>query len=198
VLLAAPIAALSVASLVGNVLAPALVSTHPLLLVLLSPRTVYLAIAAGHAPPAAYLAVGLLRLCAADPSHFLLGSLHGARVDRVAARMPRVCRRMGLPTVALCPTGKVLLLAGATRLPHRQVAAVAVAGTLGQLLVIYAAARSLAGPLERVAGLLSGMAPVALPVVAALAIGASACRVAVRRRARPPRPGRGRPRWGST
>jgi len=183
VLLATPILALSAASVIGNLLAPALVTAHPLLLITLSPRAVYLAIAAGEVPPAAYLAVGLLRLCAADPSHFLLGSLLGSRVDRVAARLPRLCRRMGLPVVALCPNGKVLLLAGATGLPHRRVALAAVTGTLAQLVLIYTASRALATPLESVAGLISAVGPLAVPVLAAVGGGVAVGRAGIRRRA---------------
>lgn len=183
VLLAAPIAALSAVSLVGNLLAPTLVSTHPLLLVSLSPRTLYLAVAAGDAPLAAYLAVGLLRLCAADPCHFRLGALLGSRLDRAVARLPRACRRVGLPAVTLWPTGKVLMVAGAAGLPHRQVVMAAVTGTLARLVLIYSAGRALAGPLETLAGTAADLAPMVVPLMIGGAGLAAGRRGRLRRRA---------------
>lgn len=177
-LLAAPIAVLSAASLAGNVLAPQLVSTHPLLLVSLSPRTVYLAIAAGDTPLAAFLAVGMLRLCAADPWHYRLGALHGDRLERVRAGMPSFCRQVALPVVALFPNGKVIVVAGAARLPHASVAVAAAAGTLVQLVTVYAAGRALAAPLQGLADVLSGSAVIvaAVTVVMTAVIGARAWR----------------------
>lgn len=183
IVLAAPIAVLSAASLTGNVLAPPRVGP-PLLLMSLSPRTVYLAIAAGEVPMAGFLLIGMLRLCAADAWHFLLGSLHGDRLERVASRMPRFCRQLGLPVVALFPSGKVLLLAGATRMPHGRVAATAAAGTLVQLVTVYAAGRALAGPLDALTALVSGSAAAVIAAtVAAVAVGGA--RGLCRRRSSP-------------
>ena len=138
----------------------------------LAPRTPYLAAAAGQVPFAAFVGVALLRLCAADPSHFLLGRLHGARAAAALAPAPPAHRRrrpgrvrrgrpagrrtlvglwdrLGLVLVALSPSGKVLLLAGASRLTHRRVASAAVAGTLVQVVVLYVAGRAVAGPAGR-------------------------------------------------
>lgn len=69
-----PLALLSAASLVGTLLAPRLLAANPLLLVALSPRAAYLAVAAGRVPLGAYLVVGLARMLAADPFNFALGS----------------------------------------------------------------------------------------------------------------------------
>ena len=108
-----------------------------------------------RSPLGLFLVVGLLRLAAADPSHYLLGRLHGPRLTELALRRPgphrslrfllRAWQHIGLPLVALSPTGKVLVMAGASGLRHRRVAAVALGGTLVQLLALYAAGRAVSG-----------------------------------------------------
>lgn len=162
-LLAVPLAALSLASAVGTLLAPHLLVANPLLLVVLSPRRVYLVVAAAAVPLPLFLAIGLLRLGAADPWHFLLGRMHGRTVaEGLARRSPmtgRFARALldmgrgwGLAIVALSPTGKVLMLAGATRLPPRRVAVADAAGTLLQLVALHVAGGALAhalNPAER-------------------------------------------------
>ena len=64
----------------GHVLAPHLLVTNPLILMMLSPRTINLAVAAGTVPLPTFLAVGLVRLAAADPCHYTLGRMHGPSV----------------------------------------------------------------------------------------------------------------------
>jgi hypothetical protein len=169
-LLAAPLIVLTGASTVGNLLAPGLLTAHPLLLVALAPRTPFLAVAAGEVQFGAFVAVAFLRLCAADPSHFLLGRLHGGRATSALARrrrpggsrrlqLPVVWERLGLVLVALAPSGKVLLVAGASRLPHRRVASAAVGGTLAQVVVLYGAGRVAAEPGRAMAETMAAWAP---------------------------------------
>ncbi len=228
-LLGVPLVMLTGASIAGNLLAPGLLTAHPLLLVALAPRMVYLAAAAGDVPFVAFVAVAVLRLCAADPSHFLLGRLHGGRAAAAVARRrgprrtdpgrldpgrrrrpgrpdpgrldpgrpapgrpapgrptsgrlwARLWDRLGLVLVAISPTGKVLLLAGASRLPHRRVAAAAVVGTVAQVVMLYGAGRAVAEPGQAVAGTMAAFAPVAaLVTVAVLLTTAVASRLARR------------------
>jgi len=188
--LGAPLVVLTGASVVGNLLAPDLLTAHPLLLVALAPRTLYLAAAAGQVPFVAFVGVALLRLCAADPSHFLLGRLHGPwaaaaldrrrprrrwRVRRPARqrRLARLWDRLGLVLVALSPTGKILVLAGASRLTHRQVASAAVAGTLVQVVLLYVAGRAVSGTVEAGAGVMAAWAPAAVVATGGVMAGAA-------------------------
>lgn len=158
-LLAAPLAALSLVSAAGSLLAPHLLAANPLLLMALSPRSIYLAVAAGTVPLPVFLAVGLLRLGAADPWHYALGRMYGpviaARLarrsplaGRFAGRLLELWRRKGLVAVALSPTGKVLMIAGASRLRPGRVALADVCGTLVHLTVLYVAGRPLAQALN--------------------------------------------------
>ncbi len=158
-LLAVPLAALSLASAVGTLLAPHLLVANPLLLIVLSPRRVYLTVAAATVPLPLFLAIGLLRLGAADPWHFLLGRMHGPTVARglarrspLAGRFARALldtgRRRGLIVVAFAPTGKILMLAGATGLPSRRVALADAGGTVLQLVVLRATGGALVHALD--------------------------------------------------
>lgn len=153
-----PLVVLTVASWIGTVNAPALGGSHPLVLMALSPRLPFLAAAAGAVSLPAFFAVGLLRLVAADPSHYLIGR-HGYRgvsgrvarrsssAHRLLERLRRAVGSRGLLVVALRPNGQVLCGAGAAGLRPLPVAAADVAGTLCHLTVAWVAGRSLPGHL---------------------------------------------------
>lgn len=147
VALCLPIAALSAASVTGDVLAPSLLRHHVAALVLLTPRTAYLAAAAPHIPLPLFMIIGLARLAVGDPFHFLLGRLHGQktvdRLGRFSPRMASTARRAGIPAVAAFPTGKTLLAAGAGGLAATPVAVADLAGTAVRIVAVWAAARSL-------------------------------------------------------
>lgn len=99
-----------------------------------------------------------------------------------------VGERKVLLAVALSPTGKVLMVAGARHIPPVRVAIADVAGTFGQLGVLYATGRPVMHALEPSRGLMMALGVVAL--LAAVAGPLLAVR-AVERRAR----GRSEPAW---
>ena len=184
-LLAFPLAALSLVSAVGTLLAPHLLVANPLLLIALSPRRAYLAVAAASVPLSLFLAVGFLRLVAADPWHYLLGRVHGPTVaeglaqrsssaGRLACRLPRLGRRTGLAVVAFSPTGKMLMFAGAAGLPPRRVAVADASGTLLQLVALHATGEAMAAALEPSERTLTAVA-VAVALVAVAGSAAAAC-----------------------
>ncbi len=80
----APLAVLSLVSVVGTLAAPAL-RGNPMLLITLSPRLPFLVLAASGVGFVPFVLIGTLRLCLADPFHFLLGR-------RVAATTVGSCR----------------------------------------------------------------------------------------------------------
>lgn len=149
--LGAVLPVLSALSLIGTALAPHLASHNPLLLAALAPRYPFLALAARDADVAAFALVGFLRLTVADVPHFVLARRHGHRIRALACRwrltrfvddaVDRLFQRFGVALVAWSPTGKVLTMAGAAKLPWQRVAAADVAGTVGQLLVLYGVSR---------------------------------------------------------
>jgi membrane protein DedA with SNARE-associated domain len=193
-LLALPIVVLSLTSAAGNVMAPHLLAANPLLLAALSPRAIHLVVAAGSAPLPVFLAVGMLRLVAADPWHYLLGRMHGpavaealsrrsAGLGRLAAWILRIDQRKGLMAVAASPTGKVLMVAGAARLRPSRVAAADAAGTLVQLGVLYVSGRPLVHALK--------LSPEAMAIVGvgSLVLAVAGPAIVARATARRSRPG---------
>jgi hypothetical protein len=145
-----PLAALTVVSSLGTVAAPGL-RGQPLLLVALSPRLAFLTLAAPKTALLPFLLVAGIRLCLADPFHFVLGRRHGAaaleRLERSDGRCRRVrgalraarsvaCRCVPL-LVFLRPNGTNLAIAGASRGRVLHVAVADVVGTLAYLLVVH-------------------------------------------------------------
>jgi hypothetical protein len=188
-LLAVPIAVLSIASVVGNVLAPRLLITNPVLLAALCPRTLHLAVAAATMPLSTFLVVGVIRLGAGDPWHYLLGRKHGPAVAGALARrnlvlgrftawLLSIVDRKAVIAVATSPTGKVLMLAGAARARPSRVAAADITGTLLQLAAIYATGRPVVEALHP-----RGLATIGM-VTLLVAAGGPAVFVGIRARAR--------------
>jgi len=140
-----PLAVLTAVSSLGTMAAPGLIAgDQSLLLVALSPRLSFLAIAAPQTALVPFLIVAGIRLCLADPFHFVLGRRHGsAAVDRITGRFRWLTRatdvaRRSVPLlVFLRPNGTNLAIAGASRHSTLQVAVADVVGTLAYLLLIH-------------------------------------------------------------
>ena len=132
-------------SATGTLAAPWLRKT-PLILITLSPRLPFLALAASQVGLVPFLAVGTVRLCLADPFHFLLG-----RRLRFAMRLPgtgliggrTVSRQAAAVAVLVRPVGRHLALAGALGLRTRVVMTLDVASTLVYLIGIHAGSTGL-------------------------------------------------------
>jgi hypothetical protein len=113
------IAALTVISTVGTVAAPAL-RNRGLLLMALSPRLLFVALAAKQAPLPMFMFVGLVRLMVADPFNFAIGARLGPRVHRarVLRRLPASKLVAGV-LVLFRPTGPIMAYAGSVGLNSR-------------------------------------------------------------------------------
>lgn len=100
------LAILSTISAVGTLAAPMLAS-HPLALVLLSPRLPFLALAGGHVSPLVLIPLVAARLCVGDVFHFHLGASardaslrRRLRASRVGAKVASVAAlRRGVGTL---------------------------------------------------------------------------------------------------
>jgi hypothetical protein len=160
-----PLVLLTVANWVGTLAIPALAGASPLVLMLLSPRTPILVLAAATNPMWLFVAVGTFRLAIADPFNFMIGRLWGHQTiawssgrSKAARRMwgvtERAMSRAGLLVVALHPAGSVMILAGATGMSWVAVAAADLAGTVLYLVVMKLAAPWMAGPFQHISKLL--------------------------------------------
>lgn len=150
-----PLAVLTILSTAGTAAAPSLAANQPLVLVAMAPRLAFLTMASRKVGLAPFLAVGLVRLCLADPFHFALGRRHGtAAVDKLAARAPGILGRAvaWVRTLAgrcvpvlvfLRPNGTNLAIAGASTSRRLHVAVADVAGTVAYLLLVHTAGAAL-------------------------------------------------------
>jgi hypothetical protein len=153
-----PILVLTVVSFVGTAAAPLLVA-NPLVLVALSPRMVFLLLAADRSPAWVFVLVATVRMCLADPFHYRLGRRQGPlvleRVHRFGRRLPSPIGRLvhrcvaagdghlALAAVAVRPVGRHVMWAGARAVCPRRVAAADVTSTVA-LCSMLAAGMSLA------------------------------------------------------
>ena len=137
-----PLAALTVISSLATVAAPGL-TQRPLLLVALSPRLSFLALAAPKVGLVPFLAVAGIRLCLADPFHFVLGRKHGTHAiarltKRKWLRKAHDVASKSVPLlVFLRPNGTNLAIAGASSNRTLHIAAADIVGTLVYLLVVH-------------------------------------------------------------
>jgi hypothetical protein len=144
--LVVPLALLSLVSTVGTLAAP-LLRTSPLLLVALSPRLPFLALAASRIGLVPFVVVGTVRLCLADPFHFRIGQRLApvggtGSGGRLAARLAdhALARPLSGAAVFLRPNGRHLALAGAVGLRPLAVAALDLGGTVVYLACLHRAA----------------------------------------------------------
>jgi hypothetical protein len=138
-----PLALLSLVSTAGTLAAPAL-RTCPLLLMALSPRLPFLALASLKVGLLPFVVVGTVRLCLADPFHFRIGRRlvsPGGSGGRFGARLigHRLARPASAAAVILRPNGRHLALAGAVGLRASVVVALDLAGTLLYLVSLHRA-----------------------------------------------------------
>jgi hypothetical protein len=147
-----PLAGLSLVSMVGTASAPALLH-WPLLLVALSPRLVFLTMAAADVHWLPFLVVATARLCVADPFHHRLGQVCGASaigrlpgpLRRLTQRSATVQRPIAAVAVFFRPNGAILAWAGSQGLSAVLVHALAIAGTVAYVLAVRAGATALLG-----------------------------------------------------
>jgi hypothetical protein len=138
-----PLAVLTALSSLGTMAAPGL--THkPLLLVALSPRLGFLALAAPKTALLPFLVVAGIRLCLADPFHFVLGRRHGTHaITKITNRVRFLGKVHTLAAksvpllVFLRPNGTNLAIAGASRSQTVHVALADIVGTLVYLLLVH-------------------------------------------------------------
>ena len=137
-----PLAILTAVSSLGTLAAPGL-TQRPLLLVALSPRLSFLALAAPKTALVPFLVVAGIRLCLADPFHFVLGRRHGTKaIDKLIRwnwlRRAHDTAAKSVPLlVFLRPNGTNLAIAGASRNRTLHIAAADVVGTLVYLVAVH-------------------------------------------------------------
>lgn len=133
----------------GTIVTPLLLH-RPVLLLLLAPRTVAVALAAGHLDLAEFLVLGTLRLSLADPSYFVMGrrfaSIPGARrgprgpLGRLVLWLLDLIGRSSVlagVVLFLRPSGRYLAVAGAKGVSVTLAMTAAATGTICYLAVVH-------------------------------------------------------------
>lgn len=133
---------------VATVASPALLR-HPILLMALAPRALFVALAAPELDVASFLVLGTVRLGVTDPSYFLIGRRMAARgpVPRpedsrfgmFGRLVTLMCRNWWLAALVLFlrPNARYLAVAGANRIPGLIAGGAAVLGTICYLVAIH-------------------------------------------------------------
>ena len=158
VLLLAPVVVATTAGTIGNAFFPALLTHHPLLLILLDARNRQLVPVAGKVAFMWFLAVGTFRRCFSDPSFYLLGRLYGddavAWLERRAGdagslvrSLERLFARIGPLLVFLFPGAIICVFAGATAMNPVLFAVLNVAGTICLVVLIWQLGDIFKGPI---------------------------------------------------
>ena len=155
-----PIVAFSIAGTVTNVMAPALINEHPLVVIFFNPISRYLILASNQVETWEFFFVGFFRLVLTDPLYFLLGRWFGdGALDWIenktgnSGMVPFVKKwfgRAGPAIVFFAPNAYVCLLSGAARMSLRLFIALNLVGTLSRLVLIKLTGEALEPYLEPV------------------------------------------------
>ena len=160
-LVSIPLVALLIISYVGDAMAPTLVDTHPLVLLLLNARTRNLALITNDLDPWTYYGVGFFRLVVSDPLFFLLGYWYGdaavewmERRTRTWGQMLRQIERWfgkaAYPIVFLAPNNYICLFAGASGMSIRAFVILNVTGSMFRLWLVRVFGRAFEAPIDDV------------------------------------------------
>lgn len=161
-LIVAPIIMLITVGTIGNAIHPALLKSHPLLLVAMEPRARYLLLVANkNVQLAPFLFWAVARRLSSDPLFFLLGHLYGdnavawaeRRFDNnsgIIRRVERIFRKAAPVVVFLFPGPLICTLAGATGMSIPLFAVCNVVGTFCSVTACYYLAETIKGPLDAI------------------------------------------------
>jgi membrane protein DedA with SNARE-associated domain len=136
-----------VAGYVGDALAPSLVDTRPLLLLVLNPRIRNLVLITNQLDAVTFYVAGAVRLILSDPLFYLVGFFYGDAAVRwterraptygdMFRRLERFFGRASYPMVAIAPNSYVCLLAGAARMPLGAFFTLNLLGTVARLYLV--------------------------------------------------------------
>jgi len=155
ILFAVALLGLNAASKAGEIFAPSLIHTRPLLLLLLNANDLHLTLTATSIPVIPYYLVGGLRRCLEDPVYFLLGVSYGeTAVEWAKASLPDASNTFAkyekwisraAPLVLLVyPNCALCVLEGAAGMPPSHFALITILGVAMRMMII----RSIGGALS--------------------------------------------------
>ena len=193
-LVGVPLAVIAASAVIGNALAPALVVSHPLVLLALNTTTRHLVLTSTTVDFIPYLVVGLGRRLLEDPFLFLLGRWYGddaigwvdAKIGggRSLRWVQRNFHRVGWLLVAIAPGGVVCVLAGASQMSPAVFLVLNLAGTVATIVVLRRFGDVFAGPVDATVAFVAAN----VVVLTAVSVAVTAAYVILRRRRQAPPP----------
>ncbi len=158
-LIVGPLITLFVGAQIGDALAPTLVNTHPLVLVLLNARNRNLILTVNQIDPVVFFAVATVRLLLSDPLFYLLGYFYGDAavhwMERRSSTLGRGVRRFeeyfrvaAYPLVAIAPNNLICLLAGSGGMSPLTFLVLNLGGTVVRVLLIMWLGEQLEEPID--------------------------------------------------
>ena len=155
-----PLALIAGSAIAGNLLAPSLLPTHPLLLLALNATTRHLVLTSTSIDIVPYLLVGVGRRLLEDPFLYLIGRWYGDDAVRWVDRkvgggrflraVQRNFRKVGWLLVAIAPGGAVLVLAGASGMPLPVFLVLNIVGTVATVVLLRRFGDTFAGPIDAI------------------------------------------------
>jgi membrane protein DedA with SNARE-associated domain len=158
VLFAVPLAMLTIMAWIGDAFAPTLLSSAPLVLVILNPRLRNLVLVAPTVDAAPFIVVGVTRLFVGDPFFFWFGRRYGDVAIRWMERrlgagaavvlwMERAFARAAHAMVALLPNNWICLFAGVTAMRWWVFATLNLGGTVVRVVGVWMLGEAFADPI---------------------------------------------------
>lgn len=160
------IVVITVTNMIGDVIAPGLVKTHPLWLIMLNSRKRWILAVVPHTDFAPFFAVAVFRQLLSDPVYYVLGRWYGdagARwVEKKMGEGGTVVRwletgfaRASWPMVAIVPNHIICMLAGASGMPPVIFFLLNIGGTMATIAIFRTFGDVFGGPISAVTGFLN-------------------------------------------
>lgn len=162
----AAIVVITATNMVGDIIAPGLVKTHPLWLIVLNSRKRWILAVVPHTDVAPFFVVAVLRQLLSDPVYYALGRWYGdagARwIEKKMGEGGSVIRwlesgfaKASWPMVAIFPNHIICMLAGASGMPPAIFYALNLGGTIALIAIFRSFGDVFGGPIGAVTGFLN-------------------------------------------
>lgn len=160
-LLLTPLVVFTALAYVGDALAPTLVNSHPVWLILLNTRKRYLALTVTKIDPVTFFVVGVGRQIMIDPLYFILGRRYGDAGVRWLERklgdgaagvtiFEGWFNKAAYPMVAIAPNAIISVLAGASKMKASVFMALNLGGTIVTIVILRIVGHEFSGPLDAI------------------------------------------------
>ncbi|HVM07897.1 MAG TPA: VTT domain-containing protein [Acidimicrobiales bacterium] len=172
------IVVITVTNLIGDILAPGLVETHPLWLIAMNSRKRWILAVVPHTDVAPFFVVAVLRQLLSDPIYYVLGRWYGDAGARwlekkmgdggtIVRWLESGFAKASWAMVAIAPNHIICMLAGASGMPPLVFFVLNLGGTIAAIAIFRTFGDVFGAPIEAVTGFLNDYR---LPLIALSAV----------------------------